>query len=69
MPNTHHIAFRSNRVRDIVEQMRHELLPLYGPGETAALTERLFEAFLGWDRVRLPSTKATCCGSTGRCTT
>ena len=53
MPNTHHIAFRSNRVRDIVEQMRHELLPLYGPGETAALTERLFEAFLGWDRVRL----------------
>ncbi len=51
--NTRNIRFRSNRVRDILSLYHEELDPLYGPGEVAAFGEMLFEAFLGWDRVRL----------------
>jgi len=51
--NTRNIRFRSNRVRDILSLYHEELDPLYGPGEVAAFGEMLFEAFLGWDRVKL----------------
>ena len=51
--NTRNIRFRSNRVRDILALMHEELDGMYGPGEVSAFGEMLFEAFLGWDRVRL----------------
>ena len=40
-------------MRDILSLYHEELDPLYGPGEVAAFGEMLFEAFLGWDKVRL----------------
>lgn len=55
--NTRNIRFRSNRVRDILSLYHEELDPLYGPGEVAAFGEMLFEAFLGWDRVKLLTSK------------
>ena len=51
--NTRNIRFRSNRVRDILALYHEELDPLYGPGEVRTFGEMLFEAFLGWDRVKL----------------
>ena len=55
--NTRNIRFRSNRVRDILSLYHEELDHLYGPGEVAAFGEMLFEAFLGWDRVKLLTSK------------
>ena len=51
--NTRNLRFRSNRVRDILALMHEELDGMYGHGEVSAFGEMLFEAFLGWDRVRL----------------
>lgn len=51
--NTRNIRFRSNRVRDLLALMHEELDGMYGSGEVSAFGEMLFEAFLGWDRVRL----------------
>ena len=51
--NTRNLRFRSNRVRDILALMHEELDGMYGSGEVSAFGEMLFEAFLGWDRVRL----------------
>ena len=51
--NTRNIRFRSNRVRDILALYHEELDGMYGTGEVSAFGEMLFEAFLGWDRVRL----------------
>lgn len=51
--NTRNIRFRSNRVRDILALYHEDLDGMYGSGEVSAFGEMLFEAFLGWDRVRL----------------
>lgn len=51
--NTRNLRFRSNRVRDILALYHEELDGIYGHGEVSAFGEMLFEAFLGWDRVRL----------------
>lgn len=51
--NTRNLRFRSNRVRDILALYHEELDGMYGHGEVSAFGEMLFEAFLGWDRVRL----------------
>ncbi len=51
--NTRNLRFRSNRVRDILALTHEELDGMYGHGEVSAFGEMLFEAFLGWDRVRL----------------
>ena len=51
--NTRNLRFRSNRVRDILALMHEELDGMYGSGEVSAFGEMLFEAFFGWDRVRL----------------
>ena len=51
--NTRNIRFRSNRVRDILALFHEELDGMYGSREVSAFGEMLFEAFLGWDRVRL----------------
>ncbi|MBR1765933.1 MAG: peptide chain release factor N(5)-glutamine methyltransferase [Bacteroidales bacterium] len=55
--NTRDICFRSNGVRDILRLFHEELDALYGRGEVAVFAEMLFEAFLGWDRVRLLSSR------------
>lgn len=57
MMNTRNIRFRSNRVRDILALMHEELDALYGRDEVAAFGEMLFDAFLGWNRVRLLSSR------------
>ena len=51
--NTRSLRFRSNRVRDIVGLFHEELDAMYGRGEVSVFCEMLFEAFLGWDNVRL----------------
>lgn len=51
--NTRNLRFRSNRVRDIVSLFHEELDELYGVGEVGVFLDMLFEAFLGWDKVRL----------------
>ena len=51
--NTRNLRFRSNRVRDIVGLFHEELDELYGVGEVGVFLDMLFEAFLGWDKVRL----------------
>ena len=51
--NTRNIRFRSNRVRDILALYHEELDGMYGSGEVSAFGEMIFEAFLGWDRVQL----------------
>lgn len=51
--NTRNLRFRSNRVRDILALYHEELDGMYGSGEVSAFGEMLFEAFIGWDRVRL----------------
>ena len=51
--NTTDLRFRSNRVRDIASLYHEELDGMYGGGEVGVFLEMLFEAFLGWDKVRL----------------
>jgi len=51
--NTRNLRFRSNRVRDILALYHEELDGMYGSGEVGTFLDMLFEAFLGWDRVRL----------------
>lgn len=55
--NTRNLRFKSNRVRDIIGLFHEELDALYDRGEVSAFCEMLFEAFLGWDRVRLLTSK------------
>ena len=55
--NTRNLRFRSNRVRDIVSLFHEELDGMYGSGEVGVFVDMLFEAFLGWDKVRLLSSK------------
>lgn len=57
MKNTSNIRFRSNRVRDILALFHDELDALYGAAEVSVFGEMLFEAFLGWDKVRLLTSK------------
>lgn len=51
--NTTNLHFRSNRVRDIVRLFHEELDGMYGSDEVGVFLDMLFEAFLGWDKVRL----------------
>lgn len=51
--NTRNLRFRSNRVRDIISLFHEELDSMYGSGEVGVFLGMLFEAFLGWDKVRL----------------
>ena len=51
--NTRNLRFKSNRVRDILDLFHEELDGIYGAGEVGVFCEMLFEAFLGWDKVRL----------------
>lgn len=51
--NTRNLRFRSNRVRDIMGLFHEELYGMYGSGEVGVFLDMLFEAFLGWDKVRL----------------
>ena len=51
--NTTRMRIPSNRVSDILRYMHSRLDPLYTEGEVTAFAERLFEAFLGWDRTHL----------------
>ena len=55
--NTRNLRFRSNRVRDIIALFHEELDNMYGGGEVGVFCEMLFEAFLGWDKVRLLTSK------------
>lgn len=55
--NTRNIRFRSNRVRDIHTLYHEELDGIYGAGEVRVFLDMLFEAFLGWDKVRLLTSK------------
>ena len=55
--NTRNIRFKSNRVRDIIALFHEELDGMYGSGEVGAFLDMLFEAFLGWDKVRLLTSK------------
>ena len=55
--NTRNLRFRSNRVRDIISLFHEELDGIYGAGEVGVFVEMLFEAFLGWDKVRLLTSK------------
>ena len=55
--NTRNLRFRSNRVRDIVGLFHEELDSMYGNGEVGVFLDMLFEAFLGWDKVRLLTSK------------
>ena len=55
--NTRNLRFRSNRVRDILSLFHEELDGMYGSGEVGVFLDMLFEAFLGWDKVRLLTSK------------
>jgi release factor glutamine methyltransferase len=44
-------------VRDIIALFHEELDGLYGSGEVRVFLEMLYEAFLGWDKVRLLTSK------------
>ena len=55
--NTRNLRFRSNRVRDIIVLFHEELDEMYGAGEVGVFLDMLFEAFLGWDKVRLLTSK------------
>ena len=55
--NTRNIRFRSNRVRDIIGLFHEELDAMYGISEVSVFCEMLFEAFLGWNKVRLLTSK------------
>ncbi len=55
--NTRNLRFRSNRVHDIISLYHEELDGMYGRGEVSVFCEMLFEGFLGWDKVRLLTSK------------
>ncbi|MBP5341172.1 MAG: peptide chain release factor N(5)-glutamine methyltransferase [Bacteroidales bacterium] len=55
--NTRNIRFKSNRVRDIITLFHEKLDSMYGGGEVVVFLDMLFEAFLGWDKVRLLTSK------------
>lgn len=55
--NTRNLRFRSNRVSDIIGLFHEELDGMYGSGEVGVFLDMLFEAFLGWDKVRLLTSK------------
>lgn len=55
--NTRNLRFRSNRVRDIIILFHEDLDKLYGNGEVKVFIEMLFEAFLGWGKTRLLTSK------------
>lgn len=55
--NTRNLRFKSNRVRDIISLFHEELNASYGCGEVSVFCEMLFETFLGWDKVRLLTSK------------
>ncbi len=55
--NTRDLRFRSNRVSDIIGLFHEELDGMYGSGEVRMFIDMLFEAFLGWDKVRLLTSK------------
>ena len=55
--NTRNLRFRSNRVRDILSLFHEELDSMYGSGEVNAFVEMLAEAYLGWTRVQLLSSR------------
>ncbi len=55
--NTRNIRFRSNHVRDIIGLFHEELDGMYGTDEVGVFLDMLFEAFLGWDKVRLLTSK------------
>ena len=55
--NTRNHRFKSNRVRDIIALFHEELDAIYGSGEVGVFCDMLFEAFLGWDKVRLLTSK------------
>ena len=55
--NTRNIRFRSNHVRDIISLYHEELDGMYGTDEVGVFLDMLFEAFLGWDKVRLLTSK------------
>ena len=55
--NTRNLRFRSNRVRDILSLFHEDLDAMYGSGEVSVFCEMLFEAFLGWNEVRLLTSK------------
>jgi len=56
--NTRNLRFRSNRVADIQALFHEELDGEYGRGEVGVFLEMLFEAFLGWDKVRLLTSRS-----------
>ena len=55
--NTRNIRLSSNHVRDIIGLFHEELDGMYGSGEVGVFLDMLFEAFLGWDKVRLLTSK------------
>ncbi|MBQ7710714.1 MAG: peptide chain release factor N(5)-glutamine methyltransferase [Bacteroidales bacterium] len=55
--NTVNLRFKSNRVRDIIQLFHEELDAPYGSGEVSVFCAMLFEAFLGWDKVRLMTSR------------
>jgi release factor glutamine methyltransferase len=55
--NTRNLRFKSNRVRDIIGFFHEELDGIYSSGEVGAFLDMLFEAFLGWNKVRLLTSK------------
>lgn len=55
--NTRNLRFKSNRVRDILGLFHEELDVMYGNGEVGVFCGMLFEAYLGWDKVRLLTSK------------
>ena len=57
MKNTRNLRFHSNRVRDIIALFHEEMDVIYGAGEVGVFLDMLFEAFLGWDKVRLLTSK------------
>lgn len=55
--NTTDMKIPSNKVRDIERYICRELEGLYPDGEVRMMTRILFEGFLGWDQVRLLTSK------------
>ncbi len=55
--NTRNIRFRSNHLRDVISLYHEELDGMYGTDEVGVFLDMLFEAFLGWDKVRLLTSK------------
>lgn len=55
--NTTDMKIPSNKVRDIERYICRELGGLYTDGEVRMMTRMLFEGFLGWDQVRLLTSK------------